>query len=149
MLCADAGILDRVEIIGSDISRRVLRRAEAGSYPRRALRRPPPFELERYLTVDDEKIAVVPAIRRAVEWRRLNLVDRAGFATLGTFDAVLCRNALIYFDDVRATEVVASLAASLAPGGAFLVGVSESLLRFATSLVCEEHEGNFLYRKPQ
>jgi hypothetical protein len=43
--------------------------------------------------------------------------------------------------------VVVSLAGALRPGGYLLVGVSESLLRFGTSLSCEERRGEFLYRK--
>ena len=39
------------------------------------------------------------------------------------------------------------VAAALKPGGVLLVGVSESLLRFGTALVCEERAGSFFYRK--
>ena len=43
--------------------------------------------------------------------------------------------------------MVDSLAAALLPGGVLLVGVSESLLRYGTALVCEERAGTFFYRK--
>ena len=61
---------------------------------------------------------------------------------------MLCRNVLIYFNDetARAGGRSARRRGSAA-GGALLVGVSESLLRFGTELVCEEQAGVFLYRK--
>ena len=59
----------------------------------------------------------------------------------------IIRNVLIYFRDERARQVVKELSALLKPGGVLLVGVSESLLRFGTTLVCEERAGSFFYRK--
>jgi len=38
--------------------------------------------------------------------------------------------------------------ATRSPGGLLLVGASESLLRYGTSLACEEHGGAFFYRRP-
>jgi chemotaxis protein methyltransferase CheR len=66
---------------------------------------------------------------------------------LGTFDAVICRNVLIYFRDETTQAVVARLQRALTPGGALLVGASESLMRLGTALICEEHGGAFFYRK--
>jgi chemotaxis protein methyltransferase CheR len=43
--------------------------------------------------------------------------------------------------------VVGNLVAALRPGGAIVVGVTESLLRFGTTLLCEERDGVFYYRK--
>jgi chemotaxis protein methyltransferase CheR len=54
---------------------------------------------------------------------------------------------LIYFRDTLAARVVNRLARVLNPGGVLLVGVSESLLRYGTSLGCEETRGVFMYRK--
>jgi chemotaxis protein methyltransferase CheR len=83
----------------------------------------------------------------AIDWRRVNLLDAEAVSALGRFDAVLCRNVLIYFSDVVTAKVAESLAGALAEGGALLVGASESLLRFATDLDCEEHHGVFVYRR--
>ena len=88
-----------------------------------------------------------PELRDAVTWKRLNLVDPDAVASTGTHDVVLCRNVLIYFDDETTRQVVSSLAACLRPGGVLFVGVSESLLRFGTSLECEVLDGVFFYRR--
>ena len=66
---------------------------------------------------------------------------------LGLFDVIVCRNVLIYFRDEMARRVLDGLTSALKPGGALLVGVSESLLRFGTALTCEERGGVFFYER--
>jgi chemotaxis protein methyltransferase CheR len=149
MLLDARGLLDRTEIVASDLSRRALARAQEGQWSRRALRIEPwPALVARFLAVTEHAVRLAEPIGRAITWRRLNLLDDAALAELGRFDAILCRNVLIYFDDDTVRRVVASLTERLVPGGRLFVGVSESLLRFGTSLVCEEHEGVFCYRRP-
>lgn len=148
MLLDDRGLLEHVEIVASDLSTTALARAMSGRHGRRSLRDGHPQQLAaRYLESSREGLLVAPKIRDAVRFERANLVDDAAVARLGTFDAILCRNVLIYFRDARIVRVVERLARALAPGGLLAVGVSESLLRFGTSLVCEERGGSFFYRK--
>jgi chemotaxis protein methyltransferase CheR len=148
MLLDDRGILDQVEIVGTDLSAPVLARALGGHHSRRALRDGHPVALaSRYLEVGGQNISVAPRIQNAVRFQQLNLVDQAATDKLGEFDVILCRNVLIYFRDERVLSVVERLAASLKPDGLLAVGVSESLLRFGTTLTCEERGGSFFYRK--
>jgi chemotaxis protein methyltransferase CheR len=148
MLLADRGILDKVEIVASDISTRALARAASGEYGSRSLRQIPPDGIaDRWLVKSESRIRVRDELRGAIQWRRLNLVDTDFAAALGAFDVILCRNVLIYFRDETAIKVLRRLTAALRPGGALLVGVSESLLRFGTSLSCEERGRVFFYRK--
>ncbi|MFT3776030.1 MAG: protein-glutamate O-methyltransferase CheR [Minicystis sp.] len=149
MILAGAGLLDRVEIIASDVSPRALARARAGQFSARALRDHVvvPQGLSRFLTVQDDRPVVSEEIRRAVDFRRVNLLDDAAIASLGLFDVILCRNVLIYFHDDTARRVIAGLTSALRDRGALLVGISESLMRLGTALSCEEHAGSFLYRK--
>lgn len=148
MLLDNRGILDQVEIIGTDLSSAVLVKAFSGRHTRRALRDGHPQDLAmRYLDTSSQGITVASRIRNAVKFRQLNLIDRAAVESLGQFDAILCRNVLIYFRDQRVLSVVQTLAHSLTPDGLLAVGVSESLLRFGTTLECEERGGCFFYRK--
>jgi len=148
MLLASRRMLEDVEIIASDINGAALARARAGVYSRRALRQDLPPFAERWLRPIERGLEVHQRLRDAVSWRRINLIDDAAVAALGTFDVVLCRNVLIYFNDETARRVIERLTARLQPGGVLLVGVSESLLRFGGSLLCEEKDGTFLYRRP-
>jgi chemotaxis protein methyltransferase CheR len=150
MLLDARGLLDAVDLVASDISARALARAAAGRYGTRSIRDGAPPELvERYLRKEpDGGYTVSRRLVAAVDWRRLNLLERERLAGVGRVDVVLCRNVLIYFAEGTVARVVNNLASALRPGGALLVGVSESLLRFGTTLDCEEHGNVFLYRKP-
>lgn len=148
MLLARAGLLEKVEIVASDISLRALERARSGQFRLRSMRAiPSDFPVDRWLREDGDRVVVERSLVEAVQWRRLNLIDDRSVRELGSFDVIFCRNVLIYFDDRTAAGVAQRLAHALAPGGLLFVGVSESLLRFGTGLTCEEQGGVFAYGK--
>lgn len=147
MLLADEGLLGRTRLVASDISERVLTRARKGQFGLRSLRALPPGIEGRWLRRAGEQVVVEGSLSEAIEWRRVNLTDRDAVAALGRFHAVLARNVLIYFSDDTVRRVVSTLSEALLPGGLLLVGASESLLRYGTSLDCEEHGGAFFYRR--
>jgi len=152
MMLAERGLAvgkGGVELVASDISQRVLERAQRGEFTRRSLRALPPGVDGRFLDVapGGERATVRPELRETVRWQRVNLVDAAQVEALGGFDVILCRNVMIYFSDETARRVVESLTRALRPGGHLLVGTSESLLRFGTQLQCEEKGGAFFYTK--
>jgi chemotaxis protein methyltransferase CheR len=147
MLLDDRGLLDRVELVASDISANAIARASSGRHGLRALRDGHPRDLaRRYLEVASDGISVVPRIRAAVRFLTVNLLDGDAVRRLGRFDAIVCRNVLIYFSDGQSARVVARLTESLEPAGMIALGVAESLVRLGTALVCEEHRGSFFYR---
>jgi len=148
MMLHESDLLDRVELIATDISARALARARVGRYGGRSLRALADADrLRHFREADEGFVCVRESIHARVRWQRLNLMDVAAIRALGRFDAILCRNALIYFRDETVIQVVTRLAGSLTPGGLLLVGASESLLRFGTVFDCEEHAGAFFYRK--
>lgn len=149
MLLAERGLLDRVEILASDISDVSIERARTGRFGVRSTRVVDAIPgASRWLREEAGVTIVDPAIGARVRWFRQNLLDEAAAQRLAPIDAILCRNVLIYFTDATIERVVRSLAGALAPGGVLLVGVSESLLRLDVPLACEERAGAFLYRKP-
>lgn len=150
MLLEERGLTGRVDLVASDISLRALERARSGRHGPRAVRDGAPGGLvERHLRREaDGTYRVAPRLVESISWRRVNLQDEWQVRAVGERDIVLCRNVLIYFRDETAIRVVGRLSSVLVPGGALLVGVSESLLRFGTELQCEEHGSVFLYRKP-
>jgi len=149
MLLAEGGLSGQVDLVASDLSARAIARAKAGEFGPRSLRQMIPSDgLEaRWLTVNGGHIRVHDELKQAIEWRQINLADAEAIAALGLFDVVVCRNVLIYFSHDTTRRVVNHLTAALKPCGSLLVGVSESLLRFGTSLSCEERGGVFFYRK--
>ncbi|WP_224362624.1 CheR family methyltransferase [Hyalangium versicolor] len=149
MMLHQRGVLEGVSLLATDYSQRVLERARAGEHNLRAMRALPPGIEGRYLELVDGKPRVRSELVAAVDWRRMNLVDAEAIAALGTFDVILCRNVLIYFQDDTSRRVAESLTRALVPGGSLVVGTSESLLRFGTALNCEERRGAFFYTRPK
>lgn len=148
MWLAERGLLDRVELVASDISEVALAVARAGRYRPRSLRQVPrEIDPARWLETERSALIAHPRLRAAVSWHRLNLIDQDAVRAMGDFDVILCRNILIYFRDETVRRVVSQLADRLKANGVLLVGVSESLMRFGTELTCEEHSGAFVYRK--
>ena len=149
MLLADRGLLHEVDLVASDISERALKRARLGRFGRRSVRdNPVPRITDRWLQMDGETYVIARELIDAVDFRHLNLTDEQARWPVDNYDVVLCRNVLIYFSDETVQKVVHRLARALKPEGVLFVGISRSLLRFPTTLNCEERNGVFLYGKP-
>lgn len=147
MLLKSTGLLDRTEILASDVSEAALTRARSGKFSARSLRGKCPDFAEPYLTIGARGVTVAPELLAAVRFRQLNLLDATAVEGMGMLDLIICRNVLIYFRDSTARKVVNQLKAQLKDNAALLVGVSESLMRFETGLACEELGRVFIYRK--
>lgn len=137
-----------VDILATDLDRKVLELARYAIYRERSVRPLPTGWRERYFeTLPGERWALKPQIAGRVSFRRLNLVDGSEIERLPTYDLIFMRNVLLYFRPHRVVELLARLKRVLAPGGWLVVGASESLLRFAPPLEFEERSGVVIYRK--
>jgi len=135
------------EVMGSDISTRVLQRARAGHYPVERTTHIPPAYLKRFCLkgtgTQQGTLLVESTLRSRVQFTQVNL--NAALPQLGTFDVIFLRNVMIYFNDETKRQVVARLLSVLKPGGLFLVGHSESLNGITDSLRAVAPS---IYRKP-
>jgi chemotaxis protein methyltransferase CheR len=117
------------EILGTDISTRVLETARRGMYPIEAAGKiPTPFLREYCLRGRDDYegfLAIDNALRSRVSFRAANLTDLP--ADLGTFDVIFLRNVMIYFGVETKRALVTRLVEMLRPGGYLLVSHSETL----------------------
>lgn len=147
MMLDERGLLDRAEILASDISSRALQRARAGLYRGRSFRALPDEQRKKYFHAEGEQLRIDARIHTSVRYQQINLLDDASIQNLGSFDMILCRNVLIYFRDDLVRQIAARLHARLVPGGYLLVSASESLLRFSTALACVERGGVFFYQR--
>ena len=117
------------EVLGSDISERVLQRARSAHY--RALRTDgiPPAYLKRYclrgIGAQQGTLLVARTLRERTRFSQINLNEM--LPPGGPFDAIFLRNVMIYFDAATKRQVVARVLGQLKPGGLFFVGHSESL----------------------
>jgi chemotaxis protein methyltransferase CheR len=147
MLLARRDLLASVEILATDLSQRSLAHARRGVFGRRSLRALEPG-FASWLHVDGDEARVDPRLVAAIRWAQVNLAAPFDDEQLGgSFDAIVCRNVLIYFSNATTQRVVEQLTARLRPDGVLLVGVAESLLRVGTLLRCEERGGAFFYER--
>ncbi len=117
------------DVLGTDISRRVLEAARTGHYKLDRARNISPALLSRYCLKGTGSQAgtllVNRTLRARVQFEPVNL--NAALPDFGTFDVIFLRNVMIYFDDATKREVIARMLPLLRPGGHFIIGHSESL----------------------
>lgn len=116
-------------ILGSDISTQVLGVAQSGLYSLEQAERIPDNYLKRFcLKGTDEyssKMLMVKALRQAVEFQQINLIDDFYFDS--KFDCIFLRNLLIYFDAETKRTIVGKLTKQLKNNGWLFLGHAESL----------------------
>lgn len=135
------------EIVGSDISARVLERARTGHYPLSRTTNTPRAYLHQYClrgTGEQEGTVLVDrSLREQVRLMQINL--NATLPNLGLFDCIFLRNVMIYFNLETKRRVVERILALLKPGGHFLIGHSETLNEITSSVTPIAPS---IYRKP-
>ena len=118
------------DIVGTDISNKVLKNAAQGIYKEDRIFNIPVDLKKKYFLRSKDSVAklvrVVPQIRSHTRFGRLNFMDNA-YNVNETFDIVFCRNVLIYFDRDTQEKVINKLCRHLNPGGFFFLGHSESI----------------------
>lgn len=116
-----------VQVVATDLSSIVLDQARRGEYDRLSVVRGlSPERREQYFDNPAENLwRVKPVIRDRIEFRAWNLLD--SYAGLGKFDAVFCRNVLIYFNSELKRRILEKIHGALKPGGVLFLGSSESI----------------------
>jgi len=126
-----------VRLLATDISNRVLEKARAGVYPiARSAELPKDLlhsSMLRGMAERKGEMKVRVEIQQMVDFRRLNL-DRESDLNEGPFDAIFCRNVLIYFDAASKRRVVANLVRHLLASGVLFVGHAENLHSVSSQL---------------
>jgi chemotaxis protein methyltransferase CheR len=127
----------KIEIIGTDLSTKVLARASAAIWPVEKISGVP-VEFQRNFLLkgfgpEKGKIKAVEELRRVVRFQRLNLTQEP-YGVTGPFDLIFCRNVLIYFEWETKIKVVDRLGKYLTPNGYLFLGHAESLHGVADKL---------------
>lgn len=117
------------EVVASDLSSRVLARAEVGHFPMGRAKTIPRHYLTKYclrgIGSQEGTFLVDPRLRSRLRFMQLNLI--APLPPLREFDVIFLRNVLIYFDAQTKREVILRMLPHLGRGGHIIVGHSESL----------------------
>ena len=140
-----------VRILATDINGRSLERARRGLYTAWSLRGAPEFVRASYLTGQGNRFEIVPQVRDLVTFTRLNLAEDA-YPSVSTdtvaMDLIVCRNVLLYFDEVGGRAVVQRLRDALVEGGWLVLGSVEAGLGAIDGLA-KDAPGTATYRRSQ
>ena len=117
----------RVDIVGTDLSLDILKKAKAGVYSQFEVQRGLPIQLLlKYFKKQEDMWTIDESIRTMVNYREFNLLDN--LSALGKFDVVFCRNVLIYFDPPTKTKVLDQIANLMPADGLLFLGGAETVL---------------------
>ncbi len=117
-----------IKILATDLDSKVLAKATQGIYETDCLTNLDDqllhgnFDTEK---TDEGGVSVKDKIRRYVHFKRLNLLEE--WPMQGKFDAIFCRNVVIYFDVPTKRKLFDRYANILKPNGYLFIGHSESL----------------------
>jgi chemotaxis protein methyltransferase CheR len=139
-----------VEIIATDINKKVLNKAEKGWYHNGsfAFRRIPESLFGKYFIEENGGFQIKPHIQKMVKFQHLNLLDEERmFTEIGEVDVIFCRNVLIYFDQDTFYRVIKSLHNHLTPDGFLFLGHAESIKDMELGFKKVDSERTFYYRK--
>lgn len=114
-------------LLATDISAKVLDHARHGIYTSEQLMHVPEATKKSYFkTLPDGRLEVKPSLREQILFRRLNLMnDQFPFKT--PFQAIFCRNVMIYFDEDTRRRLIRKFYDHLEPGGYLFIGHSETI----------------------
>lgn len=138
-----------VAILATDIDTSVLGKAQRGVYPEEVVAKLDPQLLKRYFLrgrgANSGLACVRPELRELITFRPMNLLDER-WPQDAPFDAIFCRNVMIYFDKNTQYKVLHKLAARLRDDGLLFVGHSENFTHGQDIL---ELQGKTVYRLRQ
>lgn len=124
------GSTTRIQITAVDLSESILKSAERGIYDLDKVKHLSTSVLHKHFLKGTakypNKVRVAPEIRHMVKFQKMNLIRPEKFDT--QFDAIFCRNVVIYFDRESQMASFRWFHQLLAPGGVLFLGHSESLI---------------------
>jgi chemotaxis protein methyltransferase WspC len=123
----------RISVGGLDRNREFLRAAATAEYGTSSIRTEIPAWAVPFLRHDGETIGIDPAVRAAVWFRQVEAVAPEALPA-GPFDAIFCRNLLIYLNAASRRRLIDAIAGALAIGGLFFTGHAEQSIAGTPSL---------------
>lgn len=131
------------KVLATDIDTDMIAHGAAGLYGmERAAAIPAELRRAHVRRVDASTVAMGDELKELIAFRPLNLLGP--WPMRGPFDAIFCRNVVIYFDKPTQRVLFDRFAEMLKPGGILFVGHSESLYRVSERFT---HLGRTIYRR--
>ena len=122
----------RLKLLGTDIDQKVIRRAQQHQYSSAVDGQIKRELINKYFEKGANGYAVKPRLTKMTTFNILNLIEEWPFTH--KFDAIFCRNVVIYFDEETRIRLWPRFAKLLSPGGTLYIGHSERITGPAESL---------------
>jgi chemotaxis protein methyltransferase CheR len=132
------------KILATDLDSNVLATAAAGSYPLERVQQVAAKRVAEFFSpgTRPSTLQVSPSLQQLITFKQLNLMHE--WPIRGPFDAIFCRNVVIYFDVETKRALFERMARLQPPGSILFLGHSENLYR-----ISEQYEliGRTIYRR--
>lgn len=139
---------DLLRIDAIDLDSERLTMARRGIYRSGSLRTLSPSQIRKYfIEHDPESFELRPAHREGVVFNSGNIVDISTYPAHTHYDAIFCRNVLIYFSENSIQATIDNFARVMRPGGLLFLGHSESIIGLTTAFQAERLGQCIAYRR--
>lgn len=148
-LLEEESLIERrdIEIVGIDIDSNVIKKAQDGKFSERSVHAIPPNQLAKYFKKTSFSYNLIDDLVGAVDFKVVNIFDRAQIRELGKFDIIFSRNMLIYFDDASKKEVAMNFYDMLKPNGYVFLGHAEYMSRIVSVYKARKFGTTMIYQK--
>jgi chemotaxis protein methyltransferase CheR len=124
ILLADAGLLDRSELVGVDCRDEAIRQARRAEFSDSSIAHVNERQLASYFERAGERWRLTSALRQRASW---HVADATAGIPAGPWHVILCRNLFIYLTADMALRMSGWMADALVPGGRLVLGKAEPL----------------------
>ena len=132
-----------IKILATDLDTNVMKKTMAGVYETRKIQTiAPQLQKKYFIPMGSEFMQIKPEVRRLLTVKRLNLMNPYPFKK--GFNAIFCRNVLIYFTPEDRRKVVEKMHYHIRKNGHLFLGHSESLL---ADTIGFKNLGHTIYQK--
>ena len=152
MILDDCGLLDRSDILATDLSKKALAQAQSGEYSIQLMNKYaksfkkffPKRILEDFFDLDTDIATIKPRYKRNVTYLQHNLVS---CDMTDKFDIIFCRNVLIYFDGVLKQRIINFLESCLTEDGYLVLGFYDTIPQRVLEVFDVKDQSSRIYKK--
>ncbi len=133
-------------LLATDISSTMLAQAMAAEYSQFEIKRGLDSErIRKYFFKQKTRWTIKSLIRIMVEFRQINLIKP--FQMLGGFDVILCRNVLIYFDNITKACILNWFHEIISQNGWLILGATENIFGLSDKFKAVHFDETIFYQK--
>lgn len=152
MILEDCGLLDRSEILATDLSKKILAQASSGEYSLQVMEKYeksfhaffPGRSLKEFFDFDDQKARIKKHYKENVRFEHHNLVT---CEMPQLYDVIFCRNVLIYFDGVLKERIINFLEGCLTEDGFLILGFYDTIPQRILEVFDVKDQSARIYKK--